>query len=403
MPRHPSFVHGGILLATVHGREPLIKFVSPNVHRVTASIRLAPFFPSNPLAPDLSRPPPRSWCPPPVFFPSFLFPLFAGGTCSSSIGSAVRLAASRESSLTGTVGSDGRARGMISRGFRAGCLARALFISIWGRVPGVGRVTRCNRGQRWTPFTDHRDALLSSAILTGGWDRRGVEASRHCPLMIVYSSNSLTATETTYLETGLDTVCHMKSANDSSSSRVENRANVFPISPPLISKGRGTGRTQGWVDRGFPGLRLGNFVGTPWTLGSWGARRGWGVAPRGNRKHCEMCARWSAQPDRRRSTALPRSRCQRCHGKSAVVVRVSCDLRHFVDSRRQRSARADRYATAVSTFAYFGTAISHDEDSFARTVGSSNRCLFVWEDLWDVHPLPSIGTVCLVSVKWTFD
>lgn len=67
---------------------PLIKFVSPNVHGVTASIRclLFFFFPS-PVPSTLRI---RLWYPHPRVFPSF----FSRDTCSSPIGSVVRLAAS---------------------------------------------------------------------------------------------------------------------------------------------------------------------------------------------------------------------------------------------------------------------------------------------------------------------
>lgn len=69
---------------------PLIKFVSPNVHGVTASIRCLLFFFPSPI-PSTFRI--RLWfpvCPhPPRVFPSF----FSRDTCSSPIGSVVRLAA----------------------------------------------------------------------------------------------------------------------------------------------------------------------------------------------------------------------------------------------------------------------------------------------------------------------
>lgn len=69
---------------------PLIKFVSPNVHGVTASIRCLFFFFPSPI-PSTFRI--RLWfpvCPhPPRVFPSF----FSRDTCSSPIGSVVRLAA----------------------------------------------------------------------------------------------------------------------------------------------------------------------------------------------------------------------------------------------------------------------------------------------------------------------
>lgn len=69
---------------------PLIKFVSPNVHGVTASIRCLLFFFSLPHPFHVSN----SSLVPRVPSPSWVFPsFFSRDTCSSPIGSVVRLAA----------------------------------------------------------------------------------------------------------------------------------------------------------------------------------------------------------------------------------------------------------------------------------------------------------------------
>lgn len=112
---------------------PLIKFVSPNVHGVTASIRCLLFFSPSPVPSTLRI---RLWYPHPRVFPSF----FSRDTCSSPIGSVVRLAAS----------GDPFRFAMISRGFHGFSHAPRFlspsfffFISVFRHVAPYNRSYEC--------------------------------------------------------------------------------------------------------------------------------------------------------------------------------------------------------------------------------------------------------------------
>lgn len=106
---------------------------------------------------------------------------------------------------------------------------------------------------------------------------------------------------------------------------------ILPPASRLICKDRDSG---GWgLGRGFPGLRLGNFAVD---FAKW--RGGWGVAPRGNRKHRSMYARTSTTKMHgglrgrwSKWSTLHLALFQRSLFEQNSLVN-GCDLRHFVDS-----------------------------------------------------------------------
>lgn len=123
---------------------------------------------------------------------------------------------------------------------------------------------------------------------------------------------------------------------------------ILPPASRLICKDRDSG---GWgLGRGFPGLRLGNFAVD---FAKW--RGGWGVAPRGNRKHRSMYARTSTTKSTVDCVVVDQNGPRCISSFFNDLFRAKQPRERLRPSTFCRFARVpvDRYAGSISTFVYF--------------------------------------------------